>query len=143
MNFLLLCVLALNQGMQVQTRPTNAGQYVVTGMKVVFFGPTQAEQDSIVRTEGLETAKLFDDFDYYAGKVSAFLKLRGITVEHTTSPLILVALENRKIRQIDRRTSPNALGMILTDGVQEPRIVPPEFTDEELIAECREFFRLR
>jgi hypothetical protein len=115
----------------------------VTGAKVVFFGPTAAERDSIIRIEGLGTAQLLDDFDYYAGKVSAFLRGRGIMVQHTTAALIVVGLEDNKTRRIDRRTTPDALGAIITDGRQEPRLMPAECTDEELIAECKEFFRLK
>jgi hypothetical protein len=118
-------------------------QLVVNGVRVVFFGPTPSERDSIIRVEGLAAAQLFDDFDYYGGKASAFLRTRGIDVQQTTAGMISVGLGDNKVRKIDRRSTPDAMGVILTDGKQEPRLMPGEFTDEELIAECKDFFRLK
>jgi hypothetical protein len=116
---------------------------VVTGAKVVFFSPVQNERDSIVRTEGMESARLFDDFDYYSGKVSAYLKRRGVGVIMTSAPVIVVQFGEKSTRTIERNKLTDFLGVVLTDGVQEPKLFLGVASDEELIPECSQYFRLK
>jgi len=115
----------------------------VTGTGVVFFGPTQAERDSIIRTEGLEAAQVFDDYDYVAGKSASYLKGLGIVVEFTTSPAVLVKIGDQGIRVYERKKLADYVGVILTDGLQEPRLLLGVATDEELVAEFKDFFQLK
>jgi hypothetical protein len=115
----------------------------VTGLKVVFFGPTQAERDSIIRADGLEAAQVLDDYDYVAGKSASFLKGRGIVVDFTTSLAVLVKMGDQSIRIFERKKMADYVGVILTDGLQEPRLLLGVASDEELIDEFKEFFRLK
>ena len=115
----------------------------VTGPGVVFFGPTKAERDSIIRTEGLEAAQVFDDYDYVAGKSASYLKGLGIVVEFTTSPAVLVKIGDQGIRVYERKKMADYVGVILTDGLQEPRLLLGVATDEELVAEFKDFFQLK
>lgn len=115
----------------------------IAGPAVIFFGPTKAEGDSLVQLSGLELADVFDEFDLAAGKAAVYAKNRGLQVQFTTSPITLLKLPNKKIRAVDRRTIPEYVGMILTDGVQEPRIVPGIADERRLFVEINEFFNIK
>jgi hypothetical protein len=113
----------------------------ISDRSVVFFGPTQAERDSIIRAEGLDVAQVFDDFDYYAGKSASYLKGRGISVEFTTSQVVLVKIGDRTVRIYERKKMADVVGLILTDGVQEPQLLFGVATDAELVPQFNDFFR--
>jgi hypothetical protein len=114
----------------------------VNGVHVVFFGPSRAEHDSIAASEGLEIDDVLDDFNLYAGKVAVFLRRTGISAESTESRLIIVKIGASTYRTIDRRSLEDPVGMILSDGVHEPRIVPGRGTDRDLILQIREYYHL-
>jgi hypothetical protein len=102
-----------------------------------------AERDSIIRVEGVEIAQLLDDFDYYAGRASSFLRQNRIRAEFTSDPLIPVRTREARIRLFERAKLEDIFGAILTDGVQEPSVLPGVPTDEEILAEIRSFYRLK
>lgn len=129
--------------LQIVPQRADRSELQVTGPKVVFFGPTRAERDSIIRAEGVEVGAIFDDFDYYTAKANTYLKNRGVPTEFSTQTVIMVKIGDRGLRKIDRKTIPDFLGVILTDGVQEPRLLQGIATDEELIGEINEFFHWR
>ncbi len=137
LSLIILEILLVGAG---QTRPAPA-TCVVTGPAVVFYSPTAAERDSIIRADGLDQAELFDDFDYSAGKAAAFLKGRNIPLKLTSVPIIVVQYGQKKSRTLERAKAPDIIGIILTDGAQEPRLIPGLVTDEELITEVEVFFR--
>jgi len=115
----------------------------VNGPRVVFFSPSRAERDSIARSEGLEIDDVMDDFNYYAGKTSVFLSHRGIPAEFSEARTFIVKVGTATFRTFDRRSIPDPVGMILADGVHEPRVVPGRGTDRDLILEIQEYFRLK
>jgi len=119
------------------------GPTLVAGVAVVFFEPTTTEGDSLVRLSGVELADVFDDFDLASGRAAVYVKSLEIPVVSTSKPLILVKLANAKIRVFERGKIPEYIGMILTDGVQEPRLVPGITDERRLIVEINEFFRIR
>jgi hypothetical protein len=129
--------------LQIATQPTGQSELLVTGPKVVFFGPTRAERDSIIRIEGSEIGATFDDFDYYSAKANTYVKGHGVPAEFSTHTVIMVRIGDHGIRKIDRKAIPDYLGVILTDGVQEPRLIQGIATDEELIEEIKDFFHLK
>jgi hypothetical protein len=114
----------------------------VHGPCVVFFGPSRAERDSIARSEGLEIDDVMDDFNYYAGKAAVFLSRAAIPAEFTESRIVIVMTGPATSRTIDLKTIPDPLGMILTDGFHEPRVVPGRGTDRDLILQINEYFHL-
>jgi hypothetical protein len=114
----------------------------VTGVRVVFFGPSRAERDSIARDEGLEIDDLLDDFNYSAGKAAVFLSRAGIPSEFTESRIVIVKTGGAQFRTFDRKSIPDPVGMILTDGFHEPRVVPGRGTDRDLLIEIRDYFHL-
>jgi hypothetical protein len=113
------------------------------GPRVVFYSPTMAERDSIIRLEGIDIAQLLDDFDYYAGRGSSFLRQHRIRAEFTSDTLIPVRGREARIRLLERAKLEDIFGAILTDGIQEPRVLPGVVSDEEFIAEVRSFYRLK
>ena len=114
----------------------------VSGVRVVFFGPARAERDSLAQAEGFEIDDLLDDFNLYAGKTAVFLSRTGIPSEFTESRTVIVKVGTATFRTLDRRSIPDPVGMILTDGFHEPRVVPGRGTDRDLILEIREYFHL-
>jgi hypothetical protein len=114
----------------------------ISGLRVLFFGPSRAERDSIARSEGLEIDDVMDDFNYNAGKAAVFLSRAGIPAEFTESRLVIVKTGTVTFRTFDRSTIQEPVGMILTDGVHEPRVVPGGGTDRDLILQISEYFHL-
>jgi hypothetical protein len=114
----------------------------VSGVHVVFFGPARAERDSIARMEGLEIDDIIDDFNLSAGKTAVFLNHAGIPSEFTESRFIIVKVGQATFRTFDRWSIQDPVGMILTDGVREPRVVPGRGTDRDLLIEIREYYHL-
>jgi hypothetical protein len=115
----------------------------VSGVHVVFFTPSRAERDSIAQAEGLEIDDVIDDFNLSAGVAAVFLGRRGIPSEFTESRFVVVRVGANTFRTFDRRAIEDPTGMILTDGVHEPKIVPGRGTDRDLILQIREYFHLK
>jgi hypothetical protein len=114
----------------------------VNGPRVVFFTPSRAERDSIARSEGLEIDDVMDDFNYYAGKTAVFLNRARIPAEFTESRTVIVKIGAATFRTFDRKSIQDPVGMILTDGFHEPRVVPGRGTDRDLILQISEYFHL-
>ena len=115
----------------------------VSGVHVVFFTPSRAERDSIAQGEGLEIDDVIDDFNLSAGIAAVFLSRRGIPSEFTENRFVIVKVGATLFRTIDRKSIEDPTGMILTDGLHEPKIVPGRGTDRDLILQIREYFHLK
>ena len=115
---------------------------VVTGPIVVFFGPTKSEGDSITQSEGLDIANMLDDFDLASGRTSVYLSRKKIPYRFTTSPTMYVKLSSGKVRRFDRKAIPDLVGMILSDGQQEPRLVSGSAGEQALVSQINDFFRI-
>jgi hypothetical protein len=113
------------------------------GPRVIFYSPTMAERDSIIRIEGPDIAQLLDDFDYYTGRASSYLRQNIIRAEFTSDPLISVRGREARIRILERVKLEDFFGAILTDGLQEPRVLPGVVAEDEFVAEVRNFYRLK
>ena len=133
---------ALSLILPIQTGPA-VPPLPPAGPRVVFYSPTMAERDSIIRLEGTDIAQLLDDFDYYAGRASSFLRQQRIRAEFTSDPLIPMRAREARVRIVERGKLEDIFGALLTDGVQEPRVLPGVVSDEEFIAEVRSFYRLK
>ena len=114
----------------------------VHGPSVVFFGPSRGERDSIAQSEGLEIDDVIDDFNFNAGKAAVFLSRARIATEFTESRTVIIQTGSATFRTFDRRSIPDPVGMILTDGFHEPRVVPGRGTDRDLILQISEYFHL-
>ena len=112
------------------------------GPGVVFFGPTKAEGDSIARAEGMDIADMLDEFDLASGKTAVYLGSKKIPYQFTTKRSILVKVSSGKVWRFDRKAIPDLVGMILSDGVQEPRSVSGSGEANALIHQVNDFFRI-
>lgn len=141
----LMVLLVIQTLFSMQGKQTSAppAELKVEGPTVVFFAPTQTERDSIMESEGLEAGKLFDDFDYYAGKATAFLRKRNLPVEFTTTQTILIHLKSGTVRKFERHSIPEHVGVIVTDGLREPGLIAGAQSDEDLVLEFKDFFHLK
>lgn len=135
-------LLALSLMHPLQTGPTRPSG-PPEGPRVIFYSPTMAERDSIIRIEGPDIAQLLDDFDYYTGRVSSFLRQHLIRVEFSSDSLIAARAREARIRLFERAKLGDIFGAILTDGVQEPRVFPGLVNEDEFVAEVRNFYRLK
>ncbi len=135
-------LLALALILPLQTGPTRPS-FPPAGPRVIFYSPTIAERDSIIRIEGADIAQLLDDFDYYSGRASSFLRQNSIRAEFTSDLLIPVRGREGRIRLVERTQLEDIFGAILTDGVQEPRVLPGVVSDEEFVAEVTSFYLLK
>ena len=117
----LLCQLLPGRGVQQEL--------AVAGRAVVFVGPAAAERDSLVRADGLEMARMLDDFDYYTARAATFVRQNRIRVESTTSPLVVVRLWDGRERRLERKFLDDVFCVILTDSLQEPRLLTGVLTD--------------
>ena len=135
-------LLALSLILPLQTGPIRPSP-PPAGPRVIFYSPTMAERDSIIRIEGPDIAQLLDDFDYYTGRAGSYLRQNMIRAEFTSDPLISRRGREARIRILERVKLEDFFGAILTDGVQEPRVLPGVVNEDEFVAEVRTFYRLK
>jgi len=137
----LMATLLLSAIRPLQSGPTEQ-PLVVTGPKVIFFHPTKTEVDSVIRNGGLEITDILDDYDFASGRAAYYLSMITIGVEFTESRVILVKLSRNRVRRIDRNHLTDPVGMVLTDGEQEPRLIAGPRDDAQLISEINSFFHI-
>ena len=114
----------------------------VSGKAVVFFGPTQAEYDSLSEEEKAEMNEVLSDFYYYREQVIPFLKSNQIQEFLTASPRIQVKLSGSEHRTFARRNFNVNVGLIMADGTQEPKVFLGVATDVDLIPMFKDYFGL-
>ncbi len=137
-----IIILAASAGRCAAQDQDDKSPVVMVNASVVFFGPTKSEGDSISRSEGMDIADMLDEFDYASGKAAVYLSSKKIPYRFTTSQSIFVKLTNGKVRRFDRKAIPDLVGMILTDGIREPRLVSGSAEDKALIHQINDFFRI-
>lgn len=135
-------LLALSLILPLQSGPTRPS-LPPAGPRVIFYSPTMTERDSIIRVEGTDIAQLLDDFDYYAGRASSFLRQNRIRAEFTSDPLIPVRTRDARIRLVERVKLEDIVGTVMSDGIQEPRVLPGVLAEDEFVAEVRRFYPLQ
>lgn len=143
MNLLPALTLVTLLPFQRGTGPQDTQRAPINGPAIIFFEPPKAEGDSLVQLSGVELADVFDDFDLSAGKAAVYAKRLGVPVHFVTDPVIFVNLSNAKVRTFERRSIFEHIGMILTDGHQEPRLVPGVTDERRLLVEINEFFQIK
>jgi hypothetical protein len=115
---------------------------VVSGKAVVFFGPSQAEYLAMndEQKDAID-AELYD-FYHNRGEVSPFLASNAIQEISTGRDKIQVQLEGDQSITYLRQDFDRVVGLILTDGRQEPLILLGATSVSDLIAQFEEFFGL-
>ena len=114
----------------------------VSGKAVVFFGPAWAEYVAMSDEEKDKIDQMLYDFYHYRGKVLPFLEFHNIQEFSTARPKIQVQLANDKKVVYFRSGFDKVVGLIMTDGHQEPKIFLGATTDSNIIDLCYEYFDL-
>jgi hypothetical protein len=116
---------------------------IISGPKVIFFTPTKAEVDSVMQLEGAEIADVVDEYNYAAGKAAYYLSIVKIPAVFTTSQIVVFKLARNRVLRFDRRKISDPVGMILSDGDQEPRLIAGPREDSQLVSEINRFFHIQ
>ena len=114
----------------------------VSGKAVIFFGPSQDEYVSMSDAEKDKIDHLLYEFYHYRGKVLPFLELNAINELSTAHSKILIELDGNKRLIYHRKNFSQVVGLIMTDGHQEPKIFLGAATDSQIIDMCYEYFNL-
>lgn len=120
----------------------DANTLYVSGKAVVFFGPSQLEYIFMTDQEKNAIDEELYDFYHYRGKVLPFLATYDIQEFSTSRPKIQIQLDNRRSISYFRKDFGDAIGLILTDGRQPPKVITGATTKAELIQLFKEFFGL-
>ena len=115
---------------------------VVSGKAVVFFGPAQVEYLAMSNEQKHAIDAELYDFYHNRGEVSPFLASNDIQEISTARLKIQVRLEGSQSITYYRRDFDRVVGLILTDGRQEPLILLGATAAPDLIAEFEDYFGL-
>jgi hypothetical protein len=133
----------------IMTVPAFAGQtdthedaLRVSGKAVVFFGPSQAEYLSMSDKEKHKVDQLLYDFYHHRGRVLPFLELYAIEGPSSAHSQIRIELDDNKTITYHRKDLGQVVGLIMTDGHQEPKLFLGAPTDSQIIDMCYEYFGL-
>ena len=110
-----------------------------TGKTVVFFGPSQAEYDKLKRDDSSGIDEVLSDFQFYAGKIQPYLKTLKIQFVMTSAETIELKYSGQLLEFV-RLKSGYDVGVILSDGVQKPKISFGVKTDDDLKADISGYF---
>jgi hypothetical protein len=114
----------------------------VRGKAVVFFGPSQSEYLTMTDQEKDAIDEELYDFYYYRKKVLPFFASNGIQEFSTARRQIEIQLDNSESISYFRKNFGRRMGVILTDGLQAPKIVLGAVSKTELIFLIEEYFGL-
>jgi hypothetical protein len=112
----------------------------VSGKAVVFFGPSQSEYLAMTHEQKDAIDEELYDFYHNRGEVSPFLASNAIEAISTARLNIQVQLEGNQSITYFRRDFDRVLGLILTDGRQEPLVLLGPAAVSDLIAQFEEYF---
>jgi hypothetical protein len=112
----------------------------VSGKAVVFFGLSQSEYLAMTHEQKDAIDEELYDFYHNRGEVSPFLASNAIEAISTARLNIQVQLEGNQSITYFRRDFDRVLGLILTDGRQEPLVLLGPAAVSDLIAQFEEYF---
>ena len=113
---------------------------VVSGKAVVFFGPSQVEYLAMNDEEKHAIDEELYDFYHNRGEVSPFLASNDIQEISTARLKIQVRLEGSQRITYYRKDFDRVVGLILTDGRQEPLILLGAIAVPDLKAQFEDYF---
>ena len=115
---------------------------VVDGMAVVFFGPSNDEYLAMTHEEKDAIDEELYDFLHYRKKALPFLKENAIQEFLTALPKIEIRLAGAQSLIFTRRDFNRVVGLIMTDGKNEPEVFLGAATQAELIGMFENYFGL-
>lgn len=134
---LLLVVLSVR--VQAQESPDTIR---VSSQAIIFFGPSQAERDSMSLQENSGIDEVLSDFLFYAGRIRPFLDSNSISVHETNSRRFVVIRQKGMPLNFDRESMDAVVGCILLQDGKEPRILTGVNTDIDLRETATEYYGL-
>ena len=114
----------------------------VVGKAVVFFGPSQAEYLALTHEQKDAIDEELYDFYHNRGKVRPFLASNIIQEFSTVRLIIQIQLDGYQSITYFRKDFDSVVGLILTDGRQEPKIMLGAVNVSDMIALFEEYFGL-
>jgi len=140
---LYVCLLALPlTGCAASCPGKNKDTARVVGRVTVFYAPSQAELDSLSPEDREAYNELLSDFYEYRGRLGHNLDKHGIKHILTGSRYIEVKA-GRKTYCYDKTKLEEEVGVILSDGRKQPKVIPGLFTDEEIMPTVTEYYSLK
>ena len=113
---------------------------IVSGKAVVFFGLSQVEYLAMNDEQKHEIDEELYDFYHNRGEVSPFLASNDIQEISTARLKIQVQLEDNQSITYYRKDFDRVVGLILTDGRQEPLILLGAIAVPDLKAQFEDYF---
>ena len=114
----------------------------VSGRVVVFYAISQLQLDSLSLDDREAYTELLSDFYEYSGRLGGYLDKHGIKHILTGSRYIEIEAGN-KTCCYDKTKLEEDVGVILSDGKKQPKIVPGLFTDLEILPVVAEYYAVK
>jgi hypothetical protein len=112
----------------------------VSGKAVVFFGLSQSEYLAMTHEQKDAIDEELYDFYHNRGEVSPFLASNAIQEISTARLKIQIQLDGDQSFTFFRKDFDSVVGLILTDGRQEPLVLLGPAAVSDLIAQFEEYF---
>jgi len=113
-----------------------------SGKAVIFFGPSPSEYLAMTHEQKDAIDEELYDFYHNRGEVRSFLASNTIQELSTVRLKIQIQLDGNRSITYFREDFDRAVGLILTDGRQEPTILLGAAAVSDLIAQFEEYFGL-
>lgn len=140
---LCICLLAFSSHVFAEPCPEKSKDIVkVSGRVVVFYAISQMQLDSLSQDDREAYTELLSDFYEYSGRFGRYLDKQGIKHILTGSRYI-EAKAGKKTYCYDKTKLEEDVGVILTDGKKQPKVVPGLFTDLEITPVVDEYYSLK
>ena len=121
--------------------------FVVEGKAVIFFVVSKKELEKLNRELGsayrYETDILFNNFMRQAETFRKILAKYNIHSELARNKRFLIKLKNGQTISFNRVREDQIMGEIITDGQKEPLIEFGMFTNKDLIALIKDYYKLK
>lgn len=114
----------------------------VEGRMAVFYALSQAELDSLSPEDQEAYNELLSDFYEYSGRLGRNLDKYGIKHILTGSRYVEVKA-GRKTYCYDKTKLEEEVGVILSDGRKQPKVIPGLFTDAEVMPTVAKYYSLK
>lgn len=115
---------------------------IVTGRMVVFYALSQTQLDLLSQDDQEAYNELLSDFYEYTGRLGPYLDKHGIKHILTGSRYIEVKA-GRKTHCYDKTKFEEEVGVILSDGRKQPKVIPGLFTDSEVVSTIAKYYLLK
>lgn len=140
--YLIFCLLVLPLWAGAQACPERE-KLRIPGKAVVFFSLSQGEYDLLSAEDQEAYTELLSDFYTYSGKIGKYLDQQHIAHILTGSRYIEVKSIGKKIYCYDKKVSEDEVGMILTNGRKQPKIISGVIVETEALPIIRKYFSLK